>query len=123
MIISIFHLFLQIQKPASLKYDTRSLGIPVHSNEKLLKMTDTALQIYLGNITEALASKSGDKSAGTQRTKLQLLNYVGTICGSGAVAKAVAVSKLVSGLGSCQLDFLQGGLDDLDQLTHKYDVL
>ncbi|XP_030856242.1 serine/threonine-protein kinase ULK4 [Strongylocentrotus purpuratus] len=93
----------KIQKPASLKYDTRSLGIPVHSNDKLVKMTDTALQIYLGNLTEALASKSGDKSAGTQRTKLQLLNYVGTICGNGAVAKAVAVSKLIP----CMINLLK----------------
>ncbi|XP_063952872.1 serine/threonine-protein kinase ULK4-like [Lytechinus pictus] len=93
----------KIQKPASLKFESRSMGIPVHSNDKLLKMTDTALQIYLGNITESLASKSGDKSAGTQRTKLQLLNYVGTICGTGVVARAIAVSKLIP----CMINLLK----------------
>ncbi|XP_072174268.1 serine/threonine-protein kinase ULK4-like [Diadema setosum] len=85
----------KIQKPASLKFDTRTLGIPVHSLEKLHKMSESAIQIFFGNVADSLGSKGGDKSAGAQRTKLQLLNYVGTICSNGALARAVATSKLI----------------------------
>ncbi len=93
--MSILPFSWQIQKPASLKFDAKSLSFTAHSEEKLDSMQERQIIQHFNNVADVF-SKMADKSATTQRTKLQILNYLASVCSSPAVGPALLQSKLVS---------------------------
>ncbi|XP_074642606.1 serine/threonine-protein kinase ULK4-like [Tubulanus polymorphus] len=77
----------QIQKPASLKYDSKSVQIPPYSAEKIQAMTSKDQEKHLTNLMDLLGNQ--EKGPPSQK-RLHLLNYVATIANNKVVAQILA---------------------------------
>ncbi|XP_038077861.1 serine/threonine-protein kinase ULK4-like [Patiria miniata] len=90
----------KIQKPTPLKYDAKSLPVSAPSVEKLLKLSTADLLHQVDVLAEAL-NKMNDKTASGQRSKVQFLNYIATICSNGSLGAVVIKSKMIASLLQC----------------------
>ena len=78
-----------------MKFDAKSLSFPAHNEDKLDSMQEKQIIQHLDAVAAAL-SKMADKSASSQRIKIQVLTYLASVCSSPAVGVALLQSKLVS---------------------------
>ncbi|XP_022082290.1 serine/threonine-protein kinase ULK4-like isoform X3 [Acanthaster planci] len=90
----------KIQKPAPLKYDIKNLPVAVPALEKLLKFSRPDLLHQLDGLADALG-KMNDKTASGQRSKVQFLNYIATVCSNGTLGAVVIKSNLILSLLQC----------------------
>ena len=56
---------LQIQKPASLKYDAKALSVPAYTTEKLVKMTSKDQEKYVSTLADSLSATEKGRSVST----------------------------------------------------------
>ncbi|XP_033114833.1 serine/threonine-protein kinase ULK4-like isoform X2 [Anneissia japonica] len=83
----------KILKPAPLKYEAKSLPHTCHSPERCLKLSKRELNEHFSSVYDALV-KENDKSAGGQRLKVQMLNYLGSLASNADLAQEILKSKL-----------------------------
>ncbi|XP_077997486.1 serine/threonine-protein kinase ULK4-like [Glandiceps talaboti] len=86
----------KIQKPLSLKWDPKALPTQTPNIEKLKKMKPEELEEHSNGLAEVLNKAVNDKSAGSQRMRVQLLTYIAAICNDSSLAAVVIKTKLVS---------------------------
>ncbi|XP_006823231.1 serine/threonine-protein kinase ULK4-like [Saccoglossus kowalevskii] len=88
----------KIQKVASLKWDSKALPMQVPSMEKVKKLKTEEVEDLLLALADTLSKAINDKSASSQRMRVQLLNYIACLANEASVAALMIRSKLVPAL-------------------------
>ncbi|XP_069764933.1 serine/threonine-protein kinase ULK4 isoform X3 [Narcine bancroftii] len=83
----------KILKPAPIKFDAKTLGVPAYSAEKLVTLKGEDWNLLVQQVCSQM--DFGEKGAGAQRAKLNLMCYLCTITGHREVATKLMNSPLL----------------------------
>ncbi|XP_070570281.1 serine/threonine-protein kinase ULK4-like isoform X2 [Ptychodera flava] len=88
----------KIQKPTSLKWDNKALPLQAPTVEKLKKMKPEEIEDLMNTLADTLSKAVNDKTASSQRMRIQLLTYIAALCNDSTLAAYAIKSRLVSAL-------------------------